>query len=53
MDIDKYFNELDSIFKNMSDEEFEQILKECGFEYEKVNKGECGLIIDEEESKDK
>ena len=39
-------NKLDSIFENMSDLEFEEILKDCGFEYEKVEKGQGGLFID-------
>jgi hypothetical protein len=51
MDMDKYFNEIDSIFENMTDDEFEQTLKECGFKYTKVNKGEGGLVIDDKERK--
>lgn len=39
---DKY----NSIFNGITDEEFEQFLKECGFEYEKVEKGKGGLFID-------
>jgi len=35
-----------SIFDNITDEEFENILKECGFKYEKVEKGKGGLFID-------
>lgn len=35
-----------SIFDNLTDEEFEDILDECGFRYEKVKKGEGGLFID-------
>ena len=36
---------LESIFDNMTDEEFEEILDECGFKYEKVEKGQGGLFI--------
>lgn len=34
-----------SIFDNMTDEEFENILIENGFKYKKVEKGKGGLII--------
>jgi hypothetical protein len=36
----------DSIFDNLTDEEFEEFLKECNFKYEKVEKGQGGLFID-------
>ncbi|NFN81854.1 hypothetical protein FDB25_15805 [Clostridium botulinum] len=35
----------DSIFDNISDLEFEEMLKECGFEYRKVEPGKGGLCI--------
>lgn len=35
-----------SIFDNLTDEEFEDILKEYGFKYRKVDKGKGGLYID-------
>lgn len=38
-------NEDKSIFDNLTDEEFENILKECGFKYKKVDKGKGGLYI--------
>jgi len=34
-----------SIFDNLTDEEFEDILKEYGFKYRKVDKGKGGLYI--------
>lgn len=33
-----------SIFDNMSDEEFEDLLNEFGFNFEKVEKGQGGII---------
>lgn len=33
-----------SIFKNMSDEEFEDLLNEFGFNFEKVEKGQGGIV---------
>ena len=41
-------NKLESIFDNLSDVEFEEILKKCGFKYEKVEKGHGGLFINGE-----
>lgn len=38
-------NKLESIFKNLTDEEFENFLKESGFEFKKVEKGKGGLFI--------
>jgi len=35
----------DSVLNGITDEEFEQLLKECGVEYEKVEKGKGGLFI--------
>lgn len=35
----------DSIFDDITDEEFEHMLKECGLQYEKVEKGKGGLFI--------
>ena len=35
-----------SIFEGLTDEEFEDILKDCGFKYEKVEKGQGGLFVD-------
>jgi hypothetical protein len=35
-----------SIFNNLTDEDFEDILKECNFKYEKVEKGKGGLFVD-------
>lgn len=40
-------NKYKSIFDNMTDKEFEDILKEAGFKYEKVKKGKGGLFIDD------
>lgn len=37
-------NRFESIFNNLTDSEFEDILKECGFEFKKVE-GEGGLFI--------
>lgn len=34
-----------SIFDNITDEDFEDILKECGFKYEKVENGKGGLFV--------
>lgn len=34
-----------SIFDNITDEELEDMFKECGFEYTKVEKGQGGLKI--------
>lgn len=38
-------NKYESIFENITNDEFEQILKECGFNYEKVEEGKGGLFI--------
>lgn len=38
-------NKYDSIFDDITDLEFEEMLKECGFEYEKVKPGKGGLFI--------
>lgn len=35
-----------SIFDDITDEDFENILKKCDFKYEKVEKGKGGLFID-------
>lgn len=35
-----------SIFENMTDEGLENMFKECGFKYEKVEKGKGGLFVD-------
>lgn len=35
----------DSVLNGITDEEFEELLKECGVEYEKVEKGKGGLFI--------
>lgn len=35
-----------SIFDNITDEEFENILKECGLQYKKVEKGNGGLFTE-------
>lgn len=37
--------EFSSIFDNISDLQFENILKECGFSYKKVVPGNGGLIL--------
>ena len=37
---------LDSIFDNITDEEFKQFLKDCNFKYEKVERGQGGLFIE-------
>lgn len=34
-----------SIFDNITDEEFEEILKECNFDYKRVKQGQGGLYI--------
>lgn len=39
-------NKYDSIFDGITDSEFEETLKECGFEYEKVELGKGGLFVD-------
>jgi len=36
--------ELNSMFDNMTDEEFEKTIKDAGFSYKKVKKGE-GVIL--------
>lgn len=41
-------NNLTSIFDNISDSEFEDMLKKCGFDYKKVEPGNGGLIINGE-----
>lgn len=38
-------NNFESIFENLNDSQFEDILKECGFKFKKVE-GEGGLFID-------
>lgn len=38
-------NNFESIFDNLNDSQFEDILKECGFKFKKVE-GEGGLFID-------
>lgn len=35
---------MDSVFKDITDEQFEQILKNSGFKYTKVNKGNGGIL---------
>lgn len=42
-------NNLTSIFDNISDSEFEDMLKKCGFDYKKVEPGNGGLIINGEQ----
>jgi hypothetical protein len=37
---------LDSIFDNVTDEEFEQFLKDYDFKYEKVERGQGGLFVE-------
>lgn len=37
-------NKFESIFSNLTDSQFEDILKECGFKFKKVQ-GEGGLFI--------
>lgn len=39
-------NKFKSIFDDITDLEFEQMLKECGIEYKKVKPGEGRLFID-------
>lgn len=34
-----------SIFQGITDEEFENMLKECGFDYKRVEKGKGGLFV--------
>ena len=41
-------NKLESIFDNLSDVEFEDILKRCNLSFEKVEKGQGGLFINGE-----
>lgn len=40
-----YFDKIEEKFNKMSDEEFEQLLKDCGFGFEKVEQGEGGVFI--------
>ena len=44
----KMANKLESIFDNLSDVEFEDILKRCNLSFEKVEKGQGGLFINGE-----
>ncbi len=41
-------NKFTSIFDNISDREFENMIKKCGFDYKKVEPGNGGLIINGE-----
>jgi len=41
-------NKLESIFDNLSDSEFEDILKCCNLSFKKVEKGQGGLFINGE-----
>lgn len=38
-------NRFESIFTNFTDSEFEDILKDCGFKFKKVDKNKGGLFI--------
>ena len=40
-----YFDKIEEKFNKMSDEEFEQLLKDCGIGFEKVEQGEGGVFI--------
>ena len=41
-------DKLESMFDDLSDEEFEDILKQCNLNFEKVEQGQGGLFIDGE-----
>lgn len=44
-------NKYNSIFDGITDSEFEEMLKECRFEYKKVEQGKGGLFISNNKSK--